>query len=106
MQSDFLAHKTKEHDDLKAWVNTTPAAPKEFAGDISAVEKSSLNVMKKPKMEFYLSTALSSLTFNRTGTLSPGWENTRPTLSANPGYQRTRCRTYQILVDQPGTHLC
>ena len=37
--SDFLARKTKEHADLKAWVNANPARAKEYAADIDAVEK-------------------------------------------------------------------
>jgi hypothetical protein len=37
--SDFLARKTKEHADLKAWVNANPARQKEYAADIDAVEK-------------------------------------------------------------------
>ena len=32
--SDFLARKTKEHAELKAWVNANPARQKEYAADI------------------------------------------------------------------------
>jgi len=38
-KSDFLVRKTKEHDELKAWVNSTPSRAKEYAQDIAQIEQ-------------------------------------------------------------------
>ncbi|MES2316362.1 MAG: S46 family peptidase [Pseudomonadota bacterium] len=37
--SDFLARKTREHADLKAWVNASPARQKLYAADLETIEK-------------------------------------------------------------------
>ncbi len=37
--SDILARKTKEHADMKAWINSNPARQKEYAADVEAIEK-------------------------------------------------------------------
>lgn len=52
--SDFLSRKTKEHADLKAWVNGSPARTKEFAADIAQIEKLIAQRDAQAKRDFYL----------------------------------------------------
>ncbi len=86
-KSDFLARKTKEHDDLKAWVNATPARAKEFAGDISAVEKIIAERDEKTKNEFYLDRSFPRLLSTARVLYRLAQENTKADAERKSGYQ-------------------
>ncbi len=52
--SDFLARKTREHAEMKAWINGTPARQKEFAADIEVIEKLIAERDAIAKRDYYL----------------------------------------------------
>jgi hypothetical protein len=52
--SDFLERKTKEHADLKAWINSSPARQKQYGADIEQVEKLIAQRDAENKRDYYL----------------------------------------------------
>ncbi|MES2149256.1 MAG: S46 family peptidase [Pseudomonadota bacterium] len=52
--SDFLARKTREHAELKAWVKANPARQKEYGGDIAQIEQLIAQRDAQTKRDFYL----------------------------------------------------
>ncbi|AZP11374.1 S46 family peptidase [Undibacterium parvum] len=55
--SDFLARKTKEHAELKTWVNATPARSKEYAADIAQIEALIAQRDAQNKRDFFLASS-------------------------------------------------
>jgi hypothetical protein len=52
--SDFLARKTREHAELKAWVKASPARSKQYAADLETVEKLVTQRDAENRRDFFL----------------------------------------------------
>ncbi|MDC8759456.1 S46 family peptidase [Janthinobacterium fluminis] len=85
--SDFLARKTKEHDELKAWVNATPARKAEFAGDIERVEKLIAERDADNKRDFFLGYAQPRLLSTARSLYRLANETLKPDAERKAGYQ-------------------
>jgi hypothetical protein len=109
--SDLLARKTKEHADLKAWVNANPARQKEYGADIEQVEKLIAERDGQMKRDYYLS-ASSPRLLNAARTMYRlANEGAKPDVERKSGYQERDLprlqaavagidRTYDAKVDQ------
>jgi hypothetical protein len=109
--SDFLARKTKEHADLKAWVNANPVRQKEFAGDIDQVEKLIAERDARMKRDYYLSSSAPRLLNAARTMYRLANESTKPDTERKSGYQQRDLprfkssvagidRTYDAKVDK------
>jgi hypothetical protein len=85
--SDFLARKTKEHAELKAWVNANPARQKEFAGDIDQVEKLIAQRDAETKRDFYLGASYPRLLNSARNLYRLANESTKPNAERKSGFQ-------------------
>lgn len=85
--SDFLARKTKEHADMKAWVNANPARQKEFAADIEQVEKLIAQRDAETKRDFFLNSSAPRLLTVARRLYRLANENTKPNVERKSGYQ-------------------
>ncbi|WP_423709462.1 S46 family peptidase [Undibacterium sp. WLX3042] len=85
--SDFLARKTKEHEELKAWVNSNPARAKEFASDIANVEKLIAQRDAQGKREFFLERSYPRLLSTARSLYRLANETTKPDAERKAGYQ-------------------
>ena len=85
--SDFLARKTKEHEELKAWVNSNPARTREFAQDIAQVEQLIAKRDAQEKSDFYLDRSYPRLLSSARVLYRLANENTKPDAERKSGYQ-------------------
>ncbi|MBY0571845.1 MAG: S46 family peptidase [Burkholderiaceae bacterium] len=85
--SDFLARKTKEHEELKAWVNSNPARAKEFASDIADVEKLIAQRDAQGKREFFLDRSYPRLLSTARSLYRLANETTKPDAERKAGFQ-------------------
>jgi len=85
--SDFLARKTKEHEDLKAWVNSDPARAKEYASDIEQVEKLIAKRDTQGKQEFFLDRSYPRLLSAARSLYRLANESTKPDAERKAGFQ-------------------
>lgn len=85
--SDFLARRTKEHADLKAWVNATPARKKEFAADIEQIEQLLAERDTKAREEFYLASSYPRLLVSARTFLRLANETMKPDAERKAGFQ-------------------
>ena len=85
--SDFLARKTKEHDELKAWVNATPARKKEYAVDIEQIEKLIAERDADNKRDFFLGYSQPRLLTSARSLYRLANESTKPDAERKAGYQ-------------------
>jgi len=86
-KSDFLARKTKEHEELKAWVNSTPARAKEYAQDIAQVEQLIAKRDAEEKSDFYLDRSFPRLLNSARIMYRLANESTKPDADRKAGYQ-------------------
>jgi len=85
--SDFLARKTKEHEELKAWVNSNPARTKEYAADIAQVEQLIAKRDATDKADFYLDRSFPRLLNSARVLYRLANETTKPDAERKSGYQ-------------------
>ncbi len=85
--SDFLARKTREHEELKAWVNATPARKKEFAADIVQIEKLIAERDADNKRDFFLNYAQPKLLGTARMLYRLANESLKPDAERKAGYQ-------------------
>ena len=109
--SDLLARKTKEHADLKAWVNANPARQKEYANDIEQVEKLIAERDARMKRDYYLGSSAPRLLNTARSMYRLANESAKPDTERKSGYQERDLprfkssvagidRTYDAKVDK------
>ncbi len=86
--SDFLARKTAEHAELKAWVNATPARQKEFAADIEQIEKLIAQRDAEAKRDANLDTSAPRLLRGARTLYRLANETTKPDTERKAGFQQ------------------
>jgi hypothetical protein len=97
--SDMLARKTKEHADLKAWVNANPARQKQFAADLDAVEKLIAERDAETRRDFYLNSSAPRLMNTARTLYRLANESTKPNAERKSGYQDRDLKRLQSSVD-------
>ncbi|MES2900264.1 MAG: S46 family peptidase [Pseudomonadota bacterium] len=85
--SDFLARKTREHADLKAWVNANPERKKQFAADIEQVEQLIAQRDAEAKRDAYLASSSPRLLTSARTLYRLAQESTKPNAERKAGYQ-------------------
>ncbi|SHH56333.1 S46 family peptidase [Massilia sp. CF038] len=85
--SDMLARKTKEHEELKAWVKSNPARQKEFGADIESVEKLIAQRDAEAKRDFFLNTASPRLLGAARQMVRLANESAKPNAERKIGFQ-------------------
>ena len=85
--SDFLQRKTKEHADLKAWVNASPARQKEYAADIEAIEKLIAQRDAEAKRDVYLNESSPRLLGSARLLYRLSNETLKPNVERKAGFQ-------------------
>ncbi|MGV7210923.1 S46 family peptidase [Oxalobacteraceae bacterium A2-2] len=85
--SDFLARKTKEHEELKAWVNANPARKAEYAADIAEVEQLIAQRDANVKRDFFLNYGQPRLLSTARTLYRLANENAKPDAERKSGYQ-------------------
>jgi hypothetical protein len=85
--SDFLARKTKEHEELKAWVNANPARKAEYAADIAEVEQLIAQRDANVKRDFFLNYGQPRLLNTARTLYRLANENAKPDAERKSGYQ-------------------
>jgi len=85
--SDFLARKTKEHAELKAWVNANPARQKEFGADLEQVEQLIAQRDAETKRDYYLASSSPRLLTAARRLVRLANENAKPNAERKLGFQ-------------------
>lgn len=85
--SDFLARKTKEHAELKAWVNSNPARAKEYAADLATVEKLIAERQEKAKRDVNVDGIFPRLLGTARTLYRLANERTKPDAERKAGFQ-------------------
>ncbi|MBC7685722.1 MAG: S46 family peptidase, partial [Bdellovibrionales bacterium] len=85
--SDFLARKTREHADLKAWINSNPARQKQYAADVEQVEQLIAQRDAENKRDYYLSSSSPRLLNTAKSAYRLANENVKPNTERKAGYQ-------------------
>ena len=85
--SDFLARKTKQHDELKAWVNANAKRKQEFAADIDKVEQLIAKRDAEVKRDFNLSYSQPRLLNTARTLYRLANETQKPDAERKSGYQ-------------------
>ncbi|MBC3935178.1 S46 family peptidase [Undibacterium rugosum] len=85
--SDFLARKTKEHEELKAWVNSNPERAKQFGEDLVQVEKLIAARDAQSKQEFYLGSSFPRLLGTARTLYRLANERVKPDAERKAGFQ-------------------
>jgi hypothetical protein len=85
--SDFLARKTREHAEMKAWINANPARQKEYAADIEQVEKLIAERDAETKRDFFLGSSSPRLLSTARTLYRLANEGAKPNADRKSGYQ-------------------
>ncbi|MES3022610.1 MAG: S46 family peptidase [Pseudomonadota bacterium] len=85
--SDFLARRTREHAELKAWVNANPARRKEYAADFEQVEQMIAQRDAIAKRDYHLNRSSPALLIGARTLYRLANENTKPNAERKRGYQ-------------------
>ncbi|UTY57547.1 S46 family peptidase [Massilia sp. erpn] len=85
--SDFLARKTAQQNELKAWVNGNPQRQKEFGADIERVEKLIAQRDAETKRDFNLSYGQPRLLSSARSLYRLANETQKPDAERKAGYQ-------------------
>ena len=85
--SDFLARKTKEHAELKAWINSNPARQKEFGDDVETVEKLIAQRDAETKRDWFLMSSSPRLLTTARRLYRLANENTKANADRKSGFQ-------------------
>jgi hypothetical protein len=94
-ESDFLARKTKEHAELKAWINSNPARQKEYAADIDAIEKLIAQRDAENKRDFFLGGSTPRLLNTARALYRLSNENLKPNAERKAGFQERDLPRFQ-----------
>lgn len=108
---DMVARKSKDHADLKAWANATPARKQQFAADLEQVEQLIAQRDAETKRDFYLSYSQPQMLTAARRLYRLAMESTKPDADRKAGYQERDlkvikaagdaiARTYDDKVDQ------
>jgi len=85
--SDILARKTREHAEMKAWVNANPARQKQFGPDIELVEKLIAERDAETRRDYYLATSMPRLLNSARQMVRLASETQKPNAERKAGYQ-------------------
>lgn len=85
--SDFLARKTKEHTELKAWVNATPSRTGEYAKDIAQIEQLIAQRDAQYKRDFFLNSSSPSMLSTARNLYRLAKESDKADVERKAGYQ-------------------
>lgn len=96
--SDFLARKTKEHADLKAWVSANPARQKEYGTDIDKVEQLIAERDAMMKRDYYLMSSSPRLLSSARSMYRLANESAKPDAARKSGYQERDLKRFQSSV--------
>ncbi|WLI88714.1 S46 family peptidase [Massilia sp. R2A-15] len=96
--SDFLARKTKEHADLKAWVNANPARQKEYGADIEKVEQLIAERDAQMKRDYYLMSSSPRLLSAARSMYRLANESAKPDTERKSGYQERDLKRFQSSI--------
>jgi hypothetical protein len=103
--SDILARKTREHEELKAWVNASPARKAEYAAGIDAAEKLIAQRDAETKREFYLGYAQPRFLGSARMLYRLANERAKPDAERKTGYQeRDLPRLASVIAGQDRTY--
>ena len=93
--SDFLARKTQEHNDLKAWVNANPARKAQFAADIEQAETLIAQRDANTKRDFFLNSSMPRLLNTARSMYRLANESVKPNVERKAGYQDRDLKRFQ-----------
>ncbi|WP_426103845.1 S46 family peptidase [Massilia sp. TSP1-1-2] len=96
--SDFLARKTQEHKDLKAWVNANPTRKAQYANDIEQAEQLIALRDAKAKRDFYLGTSAPRLLNSARVMYRLANESVKPNAERRAGFQERDLKRFQASV--------
>lgn len=96
--SDFLARKTKEHEQLKAWVNADPARKQEYAADIDKVEKLIAERDAHTMRDWYLMSSSPRMLNAARIMYRLAQENTKPDAERKAGFQERDVKRLQASI--------
>jgi V8-like Glu-specific endopeptidase len=85
--SDFLARKTREHAEMKAWIKSNPARTKEFGADIELVEQLIAQRDAITKRDFYLGQSSPRLMGTARTLYRLANESAKPNAERKAGFQ-------------------
>ena len=85
--SDFLARKTQEHADLKAWINSNPGRQKLYAADVDNIEKLIAQRDAETKRDYYLSSSSPRLLGVARTAYRLANESAKPNAERKSGFQ-------------------
>ena len=85
--SDILARKTREHEELKAWVNASPARRQEYAGAIGQVERLIAERDAETRRDFFLNASAPRLLNTARILYRLARETAKPDVERKPGFQ-------------------
>jgi hypothetical protein len=103
--SDFLARKTREHAEMKAWVNANPVRKAQFGADIEAVEKLIAQRDADTKQGFYLGYAQPKFLSSARTLYRLANERNKPDVERKLGYQeRDMPRMTSVITGQDRTY--
>jgi hypothetical protein len=96
--SDFLARKTREHAEMKAWVAANPARQKEYAADIDAVETLIAKRDADNKRDIYLAGSTPRLLSSARQLYRLANESSKPNVDRKAGFQERDLPRLQAAV--------
>ena len=103
--SDFLARKTREHAEMKAWINANPARKAQFGADIEAVEKLIAQRDADTKQGFFLGYAQPKFLSSARSLYRLANERNKPDAERKSGFQeRDMSRMASIITGQDRTY--
>ena len=85
--SDFLARKTREHADLKTWINSNPARQKQFAADVEQIEQLISQRDAINKRDYYLASSSPRLLNSAKVAYRLANETVKPDAERKAGFQ-------------------
>ncbi|WP_228894014.1 S46 family peptidase [Pseudoduganella aquatica] len=96
--SDFLARKTKEHEELKAWVNSDAKRKAEYAAGIAQVEELITKRDANVKREFELSYSQPRLLSTARSLYRLAQESQKPNADRKAGFQERDLKRFEASV--------
>jgi hypothetical protein len=97
--SDILERKTKEHADLKAWVNANPKTKAEFAADIEKIEQIIAKRDATAKKESYLASSYPRFLNTARTLYRLANEKTKPDAERRAGFQNRDLPRFKAGID-------
>jgi hypothetical protein len=97
--SDILERKTKEHADLKAWVNANPKTKAEYAADIEKIEAIYAKRDATAKKESYLASSYPRFLGTARTLYRLAHEKAKPDAERRAGFQNRDLPRFKAQVD-------